>query len=99
MNAISNMLAVFLENAARQLRNDECGLTDNELESLFHQCQCLLSGMITKYEACEMLHVSRATFDRLVLSGRIPKGMSRRGSHELYWNKFDIDKYQRECFE
>lgn len=99
MNVLSKTLAVFLENAAQQLRNDECGLTDDELENLFQQCQYLSSGTITKYEACEILHVSRATFDRLVLSGRLPKGMSRRGSHELYWNKFDIAKYRRKPVE
>lgn len=46
---------------------------------------------LSKYQACEYLNISRATFDNLVKSGRIPKGRKTIGFKELSWNKKDLD--------
>lgn len=46
---------------------------------------------LSKYQACEYLNISRATFDNLVRSGRIPKGKKTVGFKELSWNKKDLD--------
>jgi predicted DNA-binding transcriptional regulator AlpA len=48
---------------------------------------------ISKAEACGYVHVSRATFDRLVKEGRLPKGKKRKGWTELVWYEKDLDKY------
>lgn len=48
---------------------------------------------ISKYEACRYVGVSRATFDRLVLAGKLPKGKKRVGWTELAWFPKDLDKY------
>lgn len=48
---------------------------------------------ISKAEACGYVHVSRATFDRLVKEGRMPKGKKRKGWTELVWYEKDLDKY------
>lgn len=54
---------------------------------------------ISKYKACELLHVSRATFDNYVRGGKLPKGEHVIGFKELSWNLKDIndfkDKYWR----
>lgn len=44
---------------------------------------------LTKYEACKHLGISRATFDRRVSDGEIPKGVSKQGSKELMWRESD----------
>jgi len=39
---------------------------------------------LSKYQACSYLNVSRATFDRLVQKGFIPKGKKQVGFKELF---------------
>lgn len=46
---------------------------------------------LSKYQTCEYLNISRATFDNLVKSGRIPKGRKTIDFKELFWNKKDLD--------
>lgn len=46
---------------------------------------------ISKYAACKYLNISRATFDRLVLEGKLPKGEHKQGFKELFWYKKDLD--------
>lgn len=47
----------------------------------------------SKYQACRYVGVSRATFDRLVADGKLPKGQKRAGFTELFWFPKDLDKY------
>lgn len=48
---------------------------------------------ISKYSACVYLGISRATFDRYVSEGKLPKGKHEIGFKELRWYKKDLDKY------
>ena len=47
---------------------------------------------ISKYSACEYLNVSRATFDRYVAEGKLPKGKHEIGFKEKFWLKKDLDE-------
>ena len=47
---------------------------------------------ISKAAACGYVKVSRATVDRLVKEGRLPKGKKRKGWTELVWYEKDLDK-------
>lgn len=47
---------------------------------------------ISKYAACEYLNISRATFDRYVAEGKLPKGKHEIGFKELRWYKKDLDE-------
>lgn len=53
----------------------------------------------SKYQAYTFLNVSRATFDRYVKEGRIPKGKSRPGHKELYWFEKEIRRIARQKTE
>lgn len=46
---------------------------------------------MSKYSACQYLNISRATFDRYVKEGKIPKGYKEQGFKELRWYKKDLD--------
>ena len=48
---------------------------------------------INKTAACDYVQVSRATFDRLVKAGKLPKGKKLKGSTELVWYEKDLDQY------
>ena len=49
--------------------------------------------LISKYQAYTYLNVSRATFDRMVQEGRLPKGKKIAGFKELFWNERQIKDY------
>lgn len=46
---------------------------------------------LSKYEACQYLNVSRATFDNYVRLGKIPRGKHQAGFKELSWSEKDLD--------
>lgn len=48
---------------------------------------------LSKYEASRYVGVSRATFDRLVKEGRLPKGAKRAGWKEIGWKTSELDEY------
>lgn len=48
---------------------------------------------LSKYQACQYLNVSRATFDNYVRAGKLPKGKHEAGFKELSWNKRDLDNF------
>ena len=47
---------------------------------------------LSKYQACQKLNVSRATFDNLVREGVIPKGEKVIGFKELFWKEKTLDE-------
>lgn len=46
---------------------------------------------LSKYQACQYLNVSRATFDNYIRDGKLPKGIKQVGFKELSWFKKDLD--------
>lgn len=49
--------------------------------------------ILSKYQACEYLNVSRATFDNYIRDGLLPKGKKQAGFKELSWTKKELDKF------
>lgn len=45
---------------------------------------------LSKYQACEYLNMSRATFDKYIREGKIPKGKKEAGFKELAWNESEL---------
>ena len=54
---------------------------------------------MSKYQAFNYLHISRATFDNLVREGKIPQGKKQQGFNELQWFKKDLDTYRKNKFK
>ena len=54
---------------------------------------------MSKYQAFNYLHISRATFDNLVREGKIPQGKKQQGFNELQWFKKDLDVYRENKFK
>lgn len=48
---------------------------------------------LSKYQACQYLNVSRATFDNYVRAGKLPRGKHEGGFKELSWSKKDLDDF------
>lgn len=52
------------------------------------------SVKMSKYQACQYLNVSRATFDNYVREGKLPKGKKEAGFKELFYTKKDLDIFK-----
>lgn len=50
---------------------------------------------LSKYQACKLLNISRATFDNYIKEGKIPKGVKQQGFKELSWNKKELLEFIR----
>ena len=49
---------------------------------------------LSKYQACQYLNISRASFDNYVKAGILPKGKKEAGFKELFWVKKDLDAFK-----
>ena len=49
---------------------------------------------LSKYQACQYLNISRASFDNYVKAGMLPKGKKEAGFKELFWVKKDLDTFK-----
>lgn len=47
---------------------------------------------LSKYQACDYLNISRATFDRYIKEGIIPKGKKEAGFKEIFFLESDLRK-------
>lgn len=50
---------------------------------------------MSKYQSCQYLNISRATFDNYVREGRLPRGKKEAGFKELFWIQKDLDEFIR----
>lgn len=94
---LKDLIIKLLRKAADDIDGGNCNLTEEDMLIVYKKLQELSdnNSMMTKYEACHFLNgISRATFDRIVARGDIPKGHTHAGSKELYWNKYDLLKYK-----
>lgn len=48
---------------------------------------------LSKYQACQYLNISRATFDNYIKDGKLPKGKKQLGFKELSWAKKVLDEF------
>jgi predicted DNA-binding transcriptional regulator AlpA len=89
------MLAIkrMLENIIENIDSGNSSLTEEEAIEAVQSLKLLTEKdrLISKYTACEILEIGRATFDNYVRDGIIPKGMHEAGFKELRWYKKDIE--------
>lgn len=78
-------------------RIDEGSISSNPKETM--QVMEAIQGFvdkeqrISKYQACQYLNVSRATFDNYVREGKLPRGKHTAGFKELSYSKKDLDQF------
>ena len=48
---------------------------------------------LSKYQSCEYLNMSRASFDKYIREGKIPKGKKEAGFKELFYLESDLRKF------
>jgi hypothetical protein len=92
MNTLVSILRKELVNLIHRIDDGSFDLTDDEVPVLVTSLRDLTNKeeKISKYQACSILHVSRATFDNLVLHHKIPEGRHQQGFKEKFWLKKDL---------
>lgn len=68
-------------------------ITEEEGSQILEILSSITDNRMSKYQACQYLNVSRATFDNLVRDGFLPQGKHQAGCKEKYWRRSDILKY------
>lgn len=91
LKAIRNLLIKIIEN----IDSGNSNLTEDEAIELVKVLQSYTDRTIrmSKYQACQYLNVSRATFDNYIRAGKLPRGKHEAGFKELSWDKKTLDKF------
>ena len=97
MHSLIQLLRSELVAIIKRIDNGDCDISDvddmNEVITVLRKTTHR-DKPISKYAACEYLHISRATFDNYVQKGLIPQGVHEQGFKELSWYKKDLDLYR-----
>jgi predicted DNA-binding transcriptional regulator AlpA len=91
LQAVRKALQLIIDN----IDSGNSNLTEEECITIVDTIKRLSQKerLISKYQAYTYLNVSRATFDRMVQEGRLPKGKKIAGFKELFWNERQIKDY------
>lgn len=92
------MLKVIRSILSKIINDIDAGnsnLTENEAMELTKILQSYTDKTIrmSKYQACQYLNVSRATFDNCVREDKLPRGKKEAGFKELFWTQKDLDDF------
>ena len=91
------MLKVIKSLLERVINDIDCGnsnITEDEAMEMIKVIKSYTdkTQRLSKYQACQKLNVSRATFDNLVREGVIPRGEKVICFKELFWEEKTLDE-------
>lgn len=91
------MLKVIKSLLERIINDIDCGnsnITEDEAMEMIKVIKSYIdkTQRLSKYQACQKLNVSRATFDNSVREGVIPRGEKVIGFKELFWKEKALDE-------
>ena len=91
------MLKVIKSLLEKIINDIDCGnsnITEDEAMDIIKIIKSYTdkTQRLSKYQACQKLNVSRATFDNLVREGVIPRGEKVVGFKELFWKEKTLDE-------
>lgn len=93
LQAVKKALQLIIDNidaGNSNLTEEECAAVIDTIKRLSQK-----ERLISKYTAYTHLGISRATFDRMVSNGELPKGKKIAGFKELFWDERKINEYLR----
>lgn len=91
LKAIRNLLLKIVDN----IDSGNSNVDESEVLQIVNVLQTFTDKTIklSKYQACQYLNMSRATFDNYIREGKLPKGKKEAGFKELFWIKKELDEY------
>lgn len=96
---ILNLIKEQLLKIVESIDSGNSNLSENEAMELAKVLQSYTDKTVkmSKYQACQYLNVSRATFDNYVREGKLPRGKKEAGFKELFYTQKDLDEFKKKC--
>lgn len=88
-NALNSLLSAHIRDIADKL---DAGNTNVTEEQAIDILSCITHIALTKEEVCDKFKISRATFDRYVSNGYIPKGIKIKHKTNLVWYQDEVEQ-------
>jgi hypothetical protein len=88
-----NVIKRLLERLLKDIDSGNSNITEEEGKQIIEMLSGITDNRMSKYQACQYLNISRATFDNLVRDGFLPEGKHQAGFKEKYLRRTDILKY------
>lgn len=88
-----NAIRILLKKILDDIDTGNSNITEEEEHKIISMLSEIADDRMSKYQACQYLNISRATFDNLVRDGFLPEGTHQAGFKEKYWRRSDILKY------
>lgn len=94
---ILNLIKEQLLKIVESIDSGNSNLSENEAMELTKVLQSYTDKTVkmSKYQACQYLNISRATFDNYVREGNLPRGKKEAGFKELFWVEKDLDEFKK----
>ena len=87
--AIKKIILKILKDIQHKIETDTCGLDEEELISVMN---ILTHVKLNIEQTCKYINRSRATLNRMIIDGRVPKPNKEAGGKE-YWYQDELDNY------
>lgn len=96
MNKFTKLIRDLLADRLEQLDAGNSNIDEESAIAIFKAVNDStdMTRRVSKYKACQMLHISRATFDNYVREGKLPKGEHTIGFKELSWSIKSINDFK-----
>lgn len=96
------MLKVIKSLLEKIINDIDCGnsnITEDEAMEMIKVIKSYTdrTQRLSKYQACQYLNMSRATFDNYVREGKLPRGKKEVGFKELFWTQKALDEFKKNC--
>lgn len=96
------MLKVIKSLLEKIINDIDCGnsnITEDEAMEMIKVIKSYTdrTQRLSKYQACQYLNMSRATFDNYVREGKLPRGKKEVGFKELFWTQKCLDEFKKNC--
>lgn len=88
-----NIIRKLLETILNNIDSGNSNITEEEGKTIISYLNTIADNKLSKYQACQLLNISRASFDNLVREGKLPQGIKQAGFKEKFWLKSEILKY------
>lgn len=85
-----NIIRRLLGKIVDDIDAGNSNITEEEGKQIITMLSEITDNKMSKYQACQYLNISRATFDNLVKEGSLPHGKHQAGFKEKYWRKSEI---------
>lgn len=96
MNKFTKLIRDLLADRLKQIDAGNSNIDEESAIAIFKAVNDStdMTKRVSKYKACEILHISRATFDNYVREGKLPRGEHTIGFKEKSWNLYDINEFK-----